>query len=123
MSDAPSGERLTYAEWITGLQEGTILGQRCLDCDHEVATPKAGCNACGSRNLETITLPTEGTLFSETTVAVAPQGFEGGYRVGVVDLGTTRVTARLEDECDAEIDDHVELTGVLEVDEPVPVFG
>ncbi|WP_254809899.1 Zn-ribbon domain-containing OB-fold protein [Natronosalvus amylolyticus] len=113
-------EQLNHRTWTQALREGRLLGQRCRDCGAETATPSGACNTCGSRERETIELPTTGTLYTETTVAVAPQGFDGGYRVGIVDLGSTRVMARLEG--DSDIGDSVELAGVLEVDSPVPVF-
>ncbi|USZ72043.1 Zn-ribbon domain-containing OB-fold protein [Natronosalvus halobius] len=115
---------LTHAEWTAALRDGRLLGQRCGACGNETAAPKAACNECGSREIETVELPTEGTVYTETTIAVAPAAFEGGYRVAVIDLGTegnARVTARLES--DADIGDAVAFSDVLEVDEPVPVFG
>ncbi|UTF52032.1 Zn-ribbon domain-containing OB-fold protein [Natronosalvus rutilus] len=123
MSDAGLPDPLTHAEWTAGLRDGRLLGQRCVACGNETAAPKAACNECGSREIETVELPTEGTVYTVTTIAVAPAAFEGGYRVAVVDLGTegnARVTARLE--ADAEIGDAVAFSDVLEVEEAVPVF-
>lgn len=122
-SDDEGADRLTYRAWVDALQDGFLLGQRCRECGNETATPKAACNDCGSRRLETVDLATTGTVYTETTIAVAPAKFEGEYRIAVVDLAdsNTRITARLEG--DAEIGDTVELSGVLEVDEPVPVFA
>ncbi|MFC7212868.1 Zn-ribbon domain-containing OB-fold protein [Saliphagus sp. GCM10025334] len=117
---------LIHAEWTAALRDRRLLGQRCGACGNETAAPKAACNECGSRQIETVELPTEGTVYTVTSIAVAPAAFEGGYRVAVIDLGTegnARVTARLEADCDAEIGDTVAFSDVLEVDEPVPVFG
>ncbi|MCU4741475.1 Zn-ribbon domain-containing OB-fold protein [Natronoglomus mannanivorans] len=114
---------LSYDEWASALEDGELLGQRCADCGHETAAPKAACGRCGSRGLETVSLPTEGVVYSETTIAVAPAGFDGGsYRVAVIDLGEARVLARLEG--DAGIGDSVEFVGSLEGrEEPAPLFA
>jgi uncharacterized OB-fold protein len=56
-------------------------------------------------------------VYTQTTIAVAPEGFEGPYRVGVVDLGDGRVLARISE--DAEIGDAVSLAGVVEADDRV----
>lgn len=124
MSDASLPDPLTHAEWTAALHDGQLLGQRCGACGNDTAAPKAACNECGSREIETVELPTEGTVYTVTTIAVAPAAFEGGYRVAVIDLetdGNARVTARLES--DADVGDAVAFSDVLEVDDPVPVFG
>ena len=112
---------LTYADWAEGLREGEVLGQECVECGNVTGTPKAACPECGSRELSTTRLPEEGTVYTETTVAVAPEGFEGGYKVGIVQLGEARVLGRLDEE--AEIGDAVVFADVFEQDgEPAPVF-
>lgn len=115
---------LTYDDWAEAAREGELVGLECDDCGNVTGTPKAACTECGSRSMSRITLPDEGTVYTETTVAVAPEGFDGGYKVGLVELGETgaRVLGRLDD--DAEIGDLVELVDVFESDgEPAPVFG
>ena len=116
---------LTHAEWARALRDGDLRGQRCLECGHETAAPKAACVRCGERSLETITLPTEGTVVSTTTIAVAPTAFESPYQVAIVELGDARVLGRLEG--DAEIGDRVTFVGALETGEddgePAPVFS
>ncbi|WP_255194316.1 Zn-ribbon domain-containing OB-fold protein [Natronobeatus ordinarius] len=115
-------ELLTHQTWADALRDGELLGQRCPECGHETAAPKAACGRCGSRALETVALPTAGTVYTETTMSVVPRGFEGPYQVGVVDLGEARVLARLEGE--VAIGDRVELEGALEVDgEVAPLFS
>ena len=115
-------EPLTHEAWADALRDGDLLGQRCLDCGHETAAPKAACGRCGSRALETITLPTEGTVYTETTMSVVPRGFEGPSQVGIVDLGEARVLARLEGS--PSIGDRVDLENAFEVDgEVVPQFS
>ena len=106
---------LTAAGWTRALREGLLLGQRCAVCDHVTAAPKAACVRCGGRDLSVEALPTEGEVYAETTIAVPPEGFEGQYRVGIVDLGEARVLGRLPD--GADIGDTVALDGVVEADD------
>lgn len=114
---------LTHDRWTRALRDGDLLGQRCRDCGHETAAPKAACARCGSRTLETVTLSTEGTVLTSTEIAVAPADFAGDapYDVAVVDLGPARVLVRLEDA--VEIGESVEFVGALEGEEPAPVFA
>lgn len=115
---------LTHDAWASALREGDLLGQRCADCGHETAAPKAACVRCGSRDVETVSLPTTGTVHSATTIAVAPEGYDGPYRIAIVELGAARVLGRLEGE--AAIGDRVELTGAIAEageDDPAPLFG
>lgn len=114
---------LTHAEWAAALRDGRLLGQACPECDHVAGTPTAACAHCGSRAIETVELPTGGTVYTETTIAVPPDWFdEAGYQVAIVDLGEARLTARIDG--DVEIGDAVELVGAFEVlEEPAPLFA
>ena len=112
---------LTYSDWAEELRDDELVGQECADCGNVTSTPKAACSDCGSRELSTRTLPEEGTVYTETTVAVAPEGFDDGYKVGIVQVGEARVLGRLDSE--ADIGDEVVFAGVFEHDgEPAPVF-
>jgi len=119
----PGATDPSYEEWRRTLWEDeTILGQRCGDCGHATAAPKAACAQCGSRDLERVELPTEGEVWARTRIEIAPADFEGPYTVALVDLGDATVLARLTDEF--EIGDSVELVDVYEGDlGPAPVFG
>lgn len=114
---------LTHEAWADALREGDLLGVTCADCGATYGTPFAVCNDCGGRDVETTDLPTEGEVYSETTVQVPPVGFEGPYQVGMVQLGSARVMARLESEDRVDIGDRVVLDGVVDSDgNPAPVF-
>lgn len=115
-------ERLSYEEWAEALRDGEVLGQECDDCGNVTGAPKAACTECGSRELSRVDLPEEGTVYTETTVAVAPEGFEDDpYKVGIVQLGEARVLGRLDD--DAGIGDEVVFSGTYEHEgEASPVF-
>ena len=114
-------ERLEYSDWADALSEGELLGQECTDCGHVTAAPKAACARCGSLAIDTVSLPTEGEVYSETTITVPPEGFEGEYQLAVVDLGDARVLVRIEDIVD--IGDRVAFADVIETDgHPAPTF-
>lgn len=110
-------EQLTHAEWSEAVRDGDLLGQTCPDCGKTQATPKAACPHCGSLDLETVELSTEGVVYSETTINVPPLGIdERGYQVVVVELGGARVMGRLDGDR-VEIGDEVVVTGYVEDDD------
>lgn len=116
------GNTLTHNAWKQALRAGHIIGQECTNCNHRTAAPKAACTRCGGRDLNIVELPTEGTVFSETTLAVTPEQFSDEFQAGIVDLGVARIMAQFEVE--VEIGDVVELVGTVEEDsEPGPLFG
>ena len=105
---------LTHAEWSTALRDGRLLGLHCEDCGATQGTPKAACPDCGSRNLETVELSTEGVVYTETTVNVPPEGIKKrGYQIGIVEVGDARVLGRLAGDGLA-IGDEVALSGHIE---------
>ena len=108
---------LTHHEWNEAVRNGELLGQTCPECGFTHGTPKAACSHCGSRALETVSLPTSGTVYTETTINVPPLGVdERGYQVAVVQLGDARVMGRLVDQ-DVEIGSAVGLSGYNEDDD------
>jgi len=113
---------MTHSDWANSLRNGELLGQECSDCGNVTGTPKSACPECGSREVSSVILPEEGTVYTETTVAVPPEGFDDGrYKVGIVQVGEARVLGRLGK--GAEIGDEVEFVGVFEAKEdPSPVF-
>jgi len=114
--------RLDADGWRAALEDDRLLGQACPDCEHVTATPKAACARCGSRDLDLVELPEEGTVYSATRIEVAPEGFEAPYTVALVAVGDARVTARVD--ADVEIGDEVRFRGATEsVEGPAPTFG
>ena len=112
-----TADRLTHGEWTRAVREGELLGQACDGCGAVQGTPKAACPHCGSLALETVELPTEGTVYTETTINVPPEGVdERGYQVAVVEVGDARVMGRLVDE-GVDIGDRVVLSGYDEDDQ------
>lgn len=116
-------EELTYDDWASAVERGRLLGQACPDCGHVAGTPTGACPHCGSRELETVELPREGEVYTETTINVPPEGFEErGYQVAIVQAGDARVLARVDGE--AAIGEAVELADYVDADDghPAPVF-
>ncbi|MFB6206584.1 MAG: Zn-ribbon domain-containing OB-fold protein [Haloglomus sp.] len=117
-------ESLSYHDWAAAVRDGRLLGQRCRECGHVAGVPSGACQECGSRNLRTVELPTEGDVYSETTINVPPEGFEErGYQVALVDLGDARVMARIEGD-PVDIGEEVALSGYIDTDDdhPAPAF-
>lgn len=112
---------LLFRGWAEAVRDGVLLGQECTECGHVTGAPKAACPYCGDRDIEVVRLPSEGEVYSETTIKVPPEGYEGEYQVAVIDVGDARVLGRLDGGVD--IGDPVELADYMEVKtEPAPVF-
>lgn len=105
-------ESLTHQHWSRALEDDVLLGQECADCEHVLGTPKSVCPACSGRTLRTVALPTSGEVFSETTIEVTPAAAADRYQVAVVDLGPTRLLARVEG--DVTIGEQVSFAGTVE---------
>jgi uncharacterized OB-fold protein len=117
-------ETLRYDDWARAVTEGQLLGQECADCGHVAGAPKGACAQCGSRDIETVELPTTGEVYTETTVNVPPRQFEErGYQVVLVEVGGARVMARVDGE-HVDIGDEIELVDYTDEDDghPAPVF-
>lgn len=120
----PEDGELTHKAWSAALREEILLGERCADCGHVTAAPKAACARCGSRDTAVVELPTEGTVYAETTVFVGPAAFSDTepYGVALIDVGDARIMAHLDG--DAVVGDVVEFRGAVEQDEiPGPLFA
>ena len=110
-----------YAEWREQLEAGVLLGLECRSCEHVTATPKRVCSNCGARELGAVELSTRGKVYSETTINVTPEGFDGPYQVVIVELEGVHLLVRVDDT--VEIGDVVEFSGtVVTEDLPAPVF-
>jgi uncharacterized OB-fold protein len=115
---------LTHRAWSAALREDVLLGERCTDCGHVTAAPKAACARCGSRDTAVVELPTEGTVYAETTVFVAPAAFSDTepYGVALIDVGDARIMAHVDG--DVVAGDAVAFRGTVEQDDtPGPLFG
>ncbi len=79
---------MKFVDFFNSLLEGKLIGQKCLDCNSYTCPPKATCDNCGSRNLETVELSGKGKIATFTTTYVAPAGYEkeAPYVVAMVEL-------------------------------------
>lgn len=110
-----------YSEWRELLEEGVLLGTECGACGWTTATPKRRCIDCGSEQLAGIKLPSNGIVYSETTINVTPVGFDDSYQIAIVDLAGTLLTARIDGA--VTIDDRVRFSDIITADgRPAPVF-
>lgn len=121
--DRRDNERLNHERWVQALRDGTLLGLRCDECDYVTTTPKAACPRCGSRSIPVFQLPEIGTVYTKTTIEVAPPDHGDGYQIAIVELGDGRILGRIKEQNRVEIGDHVSLVGVYEYrDDVAPVF-
>jgi len=111
---APDQDRLAHERWVDRLTEGVVLGLRCEDCGYVTATPKVACVRCGSHSLTVSELPDTGTVYTKTTVEVAPTEQGVGYQIALVELGDARLLGRVVDDERVEIGDEVTLSGTCE---------
>lgn len=116
--------RLTHAEWEEALVDGTLLGLECAECGYVTATPKAACVRCGSRDVAQTRLPITGTVYSKSTIEIAPEAQGSDYQIAFVDVGEARMLGRIATGERVEIGDDVELRDSYEYDgDVVAVFG
>ena len=129
MTTADIAEYLTdgldFETWAAALEDGVLLGQQCQECGRTMTTPKAACLNCRSQHIESTVLSTEGTVYGVIRVAVAPKGFESGYRIGLVKLDGTDgalILGRIDG--GHKVGDTVTLVDTFEKDgTPSPIFG
>lgn len=115
---------LTHAMWTKGLESGEPKGLSCSSCGYVSATPKAACVRCGSREVSVIDLPMTGSVYTKSTIEVAPAQQGSGYQIALVDLGDARMLGRIAEGKNVEIDDRVELHDTYEYEgDVVAVFA
>jgi uncharacterized OB-fold protein len=119
--EEPLPDELTFEAWQQQLRAGRLLGHECDDCGWVMALPHGACDDCGGRSLTVVNLPTDGEVYSVTRVHVAPEGFEDGYHLALIDLGPARVLGRVSG--DPSIGDEVTMFDVFEgTADPAPIF-
>lgn len=81
-----------------------LVGSACGNCGQRVFPPTSVCPECLSDDISPEDLPTEGTLYSWSTVHVAPANWHAPYIAGYVDLTPqVRVFAHIVDVGDVEL--------------------
>lgn len=90
--------------WQLAERRYRLLGSRCTACGKTSVGPRNVCPACGSEDVETVQLPSTGTVYSYTVVHALPAEREryGPYIMAIVELEDgTRVTSEIVD-CEPE---------------------
>jgi uncharacterized OB-fold protein len=75
--------------WREVPQRYRMEAGKCAKCGKVFFPPRLVCDACKSREFETITLSDEGEIVSYTVIRTPPSGFEdeAPYAIGIVNLG------------------------------------
>lgn len=66
-------------------EEAQLVGSGCQDCGENVFPAREVCFYCGGRKMERVLMPTQGTLYSYSTVYVSASR-PVPYTIGYVDL-------------------------------------
>ena len=77
-----------------------LLGSRCAACGRLQFPTATSCPACGNGEIETVRLPSDGTLWGWTAVTAPPPGYLGEvpFGFGVVELTDgLRIITRIEE--------------------------
>jgi len=73
---------------------------KCTKCGTVYFPPRLICSECKSRDMEAVHLPSEGAIYTFTTIQVPPSQFsdEAPYVVGIIEMdGGVRVTGQIVD--------------------------
>jgi uncharacterized OB-fold protein len=95
------GDPTTQPFWAAA-REHRLLVQRCRACDHHQFYPRPFCLACNAKDPEWVEASGTGTVYSLSTVHVAPSPeFEVPYAVAIVELdeGPKLMTNIVNGEC------------------------
>lgn len=84
-------------DFISYLEEGKVMGTRCLDCGTIFFPPRAQCYKCLTSNMEWFEVSGVGKLLSYSKLKYAPIGFEDDlpYYIAVLDYGDYKVFGRI----------------------------
>lgn len=84
-------------DFITYLDEGKVMGTRCLDCGTMFFPPRAQCYKCLTSHMEWFEVTGSGKLVTYSKLKYAPIGFEDDlpYYIAVLDYGDYKVFGRI----------------------------
>ncbi len=85
-------------DFIGHLEQGRIMGTRCVDCGRRFFPPRAHCAESLSSNMEWFEVTGPGTLMGFSGLKYAPAGFKEDlpYTIALVDWGDFRVFGRID---------------------------
>ncbi len=105
------------------LADGRFTSTRCASCEKLTFPPKSFCPHCWNQTVTWTDVPTAGTIYTKTTVHIAPAIFahEAPYEVCIVDLDVgLRIATRLvPGQAEARVGDRVELIVLAYEDGPL----
>lgn len=118
----PRRSELTGRFW-DALAEGRFTTTRCDHCQKLTFPPKSFCPHCWSKDVTWSDVPTSGTVYTKTTVHIAPAIFarEAPYDLCIVDLdvGLRLATRLTSGDAEARVGDRVELVVLNYEDGPL----
>jgi uncharacterized OB-fold protein len=114
-------EHTQIHEFYENLREGELTTTQCTNCAALHFPPRIICPECMSDDLEYVSLPHEGELYSFTEVrgtAAIGLNRDTPFVAGTVDLGEIHLSARIDDAeyNDVEIGDPVQLK-IIDIDD------
>ena len=76
------------SDFAVHLKDGRLMASVCSDCETQSFPPRADCPECLSGSFEFKEISGRGTVYTHSTVAAAPTGFDdiAPYTVAVVNL-------------------------------------
>ncbi|MDR3568493.1 MAG: Zn-ribbon domain-containing OB-fold protein [Syntrophobacteraceae bacterium] len=85
-------------DFIGHLQNGKLMGARCVKCGKNFFPPRAQCHDCLTAEMEWFEVTGAGKLVSYSTLQYAPTGFtdEVPYTIALVDYGAYKVFGRID---------------------------
>jgi hypothetical protein len=98
MSEVRPFTPLSYQKYI---DEGKLMGNRCIKCGALYLPPRPLCLKCGGRSMEWKELRGEGEVTAYTVIHVPPTQMTGKtpYTVGIIKLSESpALTARISEE-------------------------
>jgi len=84
-------------DFIGYLEQGKVMGTRCVDCGRMFFPPRADCHQCMASNMEWFEVTGTGTLVTYSKLEYAPVGFgeDLPYAIAVADYGDYKIFGRI----------------------------
>lgn len=84
-------------DFVDYLDQGKVMGTRCLECGMVFFPPRADCYKCLSSDMDWFEIEGTGKLLTYSRLKFAPVGFEDDlpYCIAVLDYGDYKVFGRI----------------------------
>jgi uncharacterized OB-fold protein len=110
MSDPTAGEPVTITEtpiklnysytpgtaaarFLTSIEQGRIVGERCPKCTKVYVPPRGACSMCGVATLEGVELDGKGTLTTYAVTQIPSPGLDAPYVSAWIKLDGADITS------------------------------